>query len=243
MAQMGRPPGDWQTKYENLFLKYSTLYTNKRKTLEKLQKYRKEFRQFRRDFQELKKQNEILLNRNKELKDLKQEFKDYKTAHIGKVQYIVMEHDKFKAMLDRLNGKDGPYPSIDYNEVMLAEIYKYASLGCTDQEIANHLFVDHNTLTSFCKKYPDVRKIINNGRDQMKSSLRRKQFEVAMEGNPQMLVHLGKNLLGQSDKITQETTVNVLKNIIDLDTDVTVIPNIQPKPLSDLSDDTPKDDQ
>ena len=35
-------------------------------------------------------------------------------------------------------------------------------------------------------------------------SLRRKQYEVALSGNPSMLIWLGKNVLGQSDQVQQD---------------------------------------
>ena len=36
-----------------------------------------------------------------------------------------------------------------------------------------------------------------------------KQMQLAMDGNITMLIWLGKNLCGQSDKSTVETTVNI----------------------------------
>ena len=44
---------------------------------------------------------------------------------------------------------------------------------------------------------------IKRGRENAKASLKRKQFEVAMKGHVTMLIWLGKQYLGQSDK--QET--------------------------------------
>ncbi|MGH8281836.1 MAG: hypothetical protein ACRERZ_06555, partial [Gammaproteobacteria bacterium] len=44
----------------------------------------------------------------------------------------------------------------------------------------------------------------NRGLDKCRASLRRKQYELASAGNVTMLIWLGKNLLGQSDK--QELT-------------------------------------
>jgi hypothetical protein len=39
------------------------------------------------------------------------------------------------------------------------------------------------------------------GREHRNASVRRKQFELAMAGNPTMLVWLGKQYLGQHDKL------------------------------------------
>lgn len=45
----------------------------------------------------------------------------------------------------------------------------------------------------------------------MRMKLMQKQYDVAMSGNVQMLVHLGKQYLGQSDKQEIEQTVNEIK--------------------------------
>ncbi len=45
---------------------------------------------------------------------------------------------------------------------------------------------------------------IAEGRQRGKLGIRRKQVEVAMGGNVQMLVHLGKHMLGQTDKVQTE---------------------------------------
>lgn len=42
---------------------------------------------------------------------------------------------------------------------------------------------------------------IELGRAEMRSSLRKKQYEMAIAGNVGMLVWLGKNLLGQAEKV------------------------------------------
>jgi hypothetical protein len=74
-----------------------------------------------------------------------------------------------------------------------AEVFKLAAIGCKDIEICNFFGIDENTLTyNF-----DIE--LMTGRESMKQTLRRKQLEVAMTGNPTMLIWLGKNLLGQTD--------------------------------------------
>jgi hypothetical protein len=67
--------------------------------------------------------------------------------------------------------------------------------------MAGVLGIDYDTLSSACKrdhkvKFSDwIKKKSMSG----KMSLRRKQYTTAMDGNPTMLVWLGKNWLGQSD--------------------------------------------
>lgn len=73
------------------------------------------------------------------------------------------------------------------------DVYMWASLGCTDQEIANWFMIPVNTLKYNFAEY------MEKGRTELKHKLRRAQTAVALGGNPTMLIWLGKNLLGQSD--------------------------------------------
>jgi len=68
-------------------------------------------------------------------------------------------------------------------------------IGCTNEEIALILGCDDKTLT---RNYGEC---LQKSRAKMKMSLRRKQFELAMTGNLGALVWLGKNLLGQTDRM------------------------------------------
>jgi hypothetical protein len=69
-----------------------------------------------------------------------------------------------------------------------------AAVGCTIEEIA--LQVKCNPATIY-RRFAGV---IKEGRLKAYMSLRRKQFEMAMKGNTGMLVWLGKQWLGQSEK-------------------------------------------
>jgi hypothetical protein len=96
----------------------------------------------------------------------------------------------------KIVGRDQvPVPAID--------VFKLAAQGCRDTEIADWFGIDSNTL-----RYNFSVELIK-GRETLKQSLRRKQIEVAMSGNPTMLIFLGKNLLGQSDspQNTDENTI------------------------------------
>jgi hypothetical protein len=75
-------------------------------------------------------------------------------------------------------------------------IRKLAEIDCTMGEIAACLKCSIDTLE---RNYAGV---INQGREQGKSSLRRAQYKKAMEGNPTMLIWLGKHRLGQKDEFT-----------------------------------------
>jgi hypothetical protein len=69
-----------------------------------------------------------------------------------------------------------------------------ANIQCTDTEIAAVMRCDVATLKNFSE-------IIKEGRDEGKTSLRRAQFKKALEGNPAMLIWLGKFYLGQKEEI------------------------------------------
>ena len=73
------------------------------------------------------------------------------------------------------------------------EVFKLASIGCKDIEIADWFGVDNNTLRYNFSAEP------TKGREHLKQSLRRAQLEVALKGNAVMLIWLGKQYLGQTD--------------------------------------------
>lgn len=81
---------------------------------------------------------------------------------------------------------------IDYEQVE-----KLASIHCTQQEIATFLGCSVDTLQHDEKFSAIYKKGLETG----KMSLRRLQWKKAQDGNTTMLIWLGKNLLGQKDKI------------------------------------------
>ncbi len=78
---------------------------------------------------------------------------------------------------------------------------------CTAEEISSILDIDRDTLTAALKRDGHggfsayFKKKSSNG----KASLRRKQFKAALDGNPTMLVWLGKQHLNQTDKSESKT--------------------------------------
>ena len=74
------------------------------------------------------------------------------------------------------------------------QVESMAALGCTQAEIAAVLGGSRQTIGGrFRHEY-------EKGREKLKTSLRMKQREVALAGNVTMLIWLGKQYLGQSDK-------------------------------------------
>lgn len=76
-------------------------------------------------------------------------------------------------------------------------VKKLASIFCTQDQIATIMGCSVDTLA---RRFADV---IKEGREHGKYSLLKKQFELAVAGNVTLLIWLGKQHLGQSDK--QET--------------------------------------
>lgn len=87
-------------------------------------------------------------------------------------------------------------------------VLELASKGRTLNEIAAYCGVSHDTLQ---RRFASE---IERGRGLMRGSLRSKQFDIAMKGNPQMLIWLGKQHLDQADK--SEFTGKVQHEHIDL---------------------------
>ena len=89
-------------------------------------------------------------------------------------------------------------PKLELNE---QQIETLASIGCTVAEIAHVLECSKDTLE---RRYSEN---IDKGRSALNMSLRRKQLDVAMNGSVPMLIWLGKQLLGQTDRQSVEQTL------------------------------------
>ena len=77
------------------------------------------------------------------------------------------------------------------------EITKLASFGCTNTEIAEFYGCDESLIRKSYSEY------LTKGRANVKIRLRKLQWQSAENGNVTMQIFLGKNILGQQDKIEQ----------------------------------------
>ena len=77
-----------------------------------------------------------------------------------------------------------------------------AEIQCTQEEIASTIGVALSTL----KQYPEFSTIHKEGIESGKKSLRRLQWEKAKSGNTAMLIWLGKQYLGQRDRVDHVVT-------------------------------------
>lgn len=96
-------------------------------------------------------------------------------------------------------------PQVEIDESV---VEKLASIQCTMIEIAAVVGCSVDTLE---RRFADT---IKTGRAKGRSSLRRLQWEAAQKGSNAMLIWLGKQLLGQSDKlVTMDKTPEVESSI------------------------------
>ena len=82
------------------------------------------------------------------------------------------------------------------------QVEQLAGFGCTDTEIASFFDISRTTLERNYEHY------LTKGREEGKIRLRQYQWASAKKGNVAMLIWLGKQLLGQTDK--QEITTTEL---------------------------------
>jgi hypothetical protein len=91
-----------------------------------------------------------------------------------------------------------PQKTIDWEE-----FDKLCQLQCTKKEMASFLEVDENTIDAILLREKGVSFSVYFEQKAAggKRSLRRRQFQAAEEGSPAMLIWLGKQWLGQTDKV------------------------------------------
>lgn len=95
--------------------------------------------------------------------------------------------------------KGGRPFALTANEDTLNIIKGLGNIQATTKECAAVLGVSEPTWITF-KKREDVARAYIDGSGEGLASLRRRQFKAANDGNPTMLIWLGKQYLGQADK-------------------------------------------
>ena len=86
---------------------------------------------------------------------------------------------------------------IEFNLENLTNIMR---LHCTHEDLASYFNVSVNTIRNRLKDDPEFQQAYEHGLGHGRLSLRRMQFKAAEEGNPSMLIWLGKQMLDQRDK-------------------------------------------
>ena len=93
-------------------------------------------------------------------------------------------------------GKEQPRAKAAPDPFVTAEkVEALAALGMNGTDIAAYFGTSKSTIS---KKYAAI---IEKGRERLKVSLRQAQIKAALEGSNVMLIWLGKQMLGQSEKI------------------------------------------
>ena len=88
---------------------------------------------------------------------------------------------------------------------------KLCGMQCTLVEIAGFFNCSEDTIENWCKKTykgQTFSEVFKRKSAKGKISVRRKQFQVAESGNATMLIWLGKQYLGQTEKQDVELTLN-----------------------------------
>jgi len=99
------------------------------------------------------------------------------------------------------------------------EFDKLCGIQCTLPEIAAWFNVSEDTIERIVirEKHCKFAEYFNQKRSRGKIPLRRRQYQAAMDGNTALLIWLGKQYLGQSEKIEKQDIVDGLKFVDTVD--------------------------
>lgn len=106
-------------------------------------------------------------------------------------------------MTEQLQKHSGGRPRLHFD---LRQVEELARIGCIEEDMAAVLGVSVDTLQRRKRDSEEFCGAIKRGQAATRNSLRRLQLKKALEGNVTMLIWLGKQLLGQSDRQALEHT-------------------------------------
>jgi hypothetical protein len=111
-------------------------------------------------------------------------------------------------MIGNPNKDDPRYINIDFEQLK-----DLCGIQCTKREVTAIFKCSDETLERRIKEKYDIgwTEYYEKHRGTGLVSLRRKQLEVALEGNPTLLIWLGKQFLDQKDKQEVDQTVSTIK--------------------------------
>jgi hypothetical protein len=98
--------------------------------------------------------------------------------------------------------------------LIAAQLEELVVMGLADSELSNLLGISESQWKA---NYPSV---IKRGRVRLRKSLRRAQIKSALSGNSTMLVWLGKQYLGQSDRLdhsvsAEHKVISITPNVLE----------------------------
>jgi len=109
-------------------------------------------------------------------------------------------------------------PKIEWDEKQWEQFQALCEIQCTAVEVCSVMGVCEETLNRLCEDQLGMRfsEYIKSESAGGRTSLRRMQWDAARQGNPTMLVWLGKQYLGQSDKLeTQNQNMNYDMGVVE----------------------------
>ena len=97
-------------------------------------------------------------------------------------------------------------------EVDGEKVLQLAEYGLNNTEIAEYFEVNEGTIRKGFSEF------LTKGRLNVKTKLRMKQIQVALKGNPALLIWLGKVILGQKETIETEgkSELTIIRKIVEL---------------------------
>ncbi len=112
--------------------------------------------------------------------------------------YILTNEERYRPKKDKVN-------------IDLDNVFMLSRIGATKDEMAVALGCSKQWIEKHITENPSLALAFEKGKVELLHSLRRTQIEVALNGSVPMLIWLGKQYLGQSDK--QETNTKTEINI------------------------------
>lgn len=82
----------------------------------------------------------------------------------------------------------------------LKDVYEVSRSYCSFIELSHMFNCSLTTIQDRYKNNLEFKQAVDRGRLEAIKGLRRKQLDMAMDGNTQMAIWMGKQILGQSDK-------------------------------------------
>jgi hypothetical protein len=97
---------------------------------------------------------------------------------------------------------EGGRPPFELSDADFEKLINMIRIQCTQNEICGIFGVTDKTLNEALRRrdQPGFSELYKKHQDEGRASLRRAQWKAAQDGNPTMLVWLGKQMLGQRDK-------------------------------------------
>ena len=99
-------------------------------------------------------------------------------------------------------------PRKTWSDVDIEQFKKLCAIFCTKSEVCSVMGLDKKTLDKLiAEHFPDMppwEESFDYFSASGKASLRRMQFQLALDGDKTMLIFLGKNYLGQSDQLAKQ---------------------------------------